>query len=268
MSGTPDGRASEGLGPVGRQPARVRAETLLDTEFNVESDSGGRDPDSASPTLRRYHQMLWSKPLPDGTFFSLDASSLQGYLLHESRRGRFSLASDSIVHSYRGAYKHRIGMLMANVPAAHADQVHREGSSIGGYVVFPADVRDRKPTINGARGMHPRICDRFDLTLECIRRHYARLDSPLSAALSRYADFFDLFEDFGGYVGFFLLEDLIDADGSIRWYLPFDDFRRSPLPQSLDEYERYRQAVLTFVRYRNRRMAAWVVKTHPQPDAP
>ncbi|WP_113903400.1 DUF6994 family protein [Brevibacterium celere] len=35
-------------------------------------------------------------------------------------------------------------------------------------------------TINGARGLHPRIVDRFDLTLECIRRHYRGEPSPLA----------------------------------------------------------------------------------------
>lgn len=38
----------------------------IDTTFDVYSDTPiGRDPDSHSPTLRRYHQMLWSKRLPD-----------------------------------------------------------------------------------------------------------------------------------------------------------------------------------------------------------
>ena len=44
------------------------------------------------------------------------------------------------------------------------------------------------------------IRDRFDLTLECIRRHYLDEPSPLSATLARYADFFGLFGDFAGYV--------------------------------------------------------------------
>jgi hypothetical protein len=237
---------------------RAGAEHLIDVTFNVELDAGGGDPDRSSPTLRRYHQLLWSKPLPDGTEFPLDTSTPHSYLHHSSAVGEFSLSSDSIVHSYRGAYGNRVGAVMKQVPPEHVAQVHDEGSTIGGYVLFPGDVRDRKPTINGARGMHPRICDRIDLTLECIRRHYTREDSPLAGTLNRYQDFFSLFGDFRHYVEFFLLDDLVDPHSvEIRWYLPFDDFNRSPLPQTPDEYETYRQAALGFVRARNRRILEW-----------
>ena len=41
--------------------------------FDFRSDTPpGRDPDALSPTLRRYHQLLWSKPLPSGAPFELD----------------------------------------------------------------------------------------------------------------------------------------------------------------------------------------------------
>ncbi|MCG8654879.1 hypothetical protein [Yimella sp. NH-Cas1] len=36
--------------------------------------------------------------------------------------------------------------------------------------MFPANPIGGKVTINGAKGFHPRIKDRSDLTLECIRR--------------------------------------------------------------------------------------------------
>ena len=36
--------------------------------------------------------------------------------------------------------------------------------------MFPANRIGGKVTINGAKGFHPRIKDRSDLTLECIRR--------------------------------------------------------------------------------------------------
>ena len=35
-----------------------------------------------------------------------------------------------------------------------------------------------------------KISDRFDLTVECIRRHYARQSSPLGDTLASYRDFF------------------------------------------------------------------------------
>lgn len=229
----------------------------IDTSFHFETDAGGRDPDTFSPTLRRYHQLLWSKPLPDGSPFTLEPDVRQIYLHHQSRKGDFFLASDAIVHSYRAAYVNRIGPLVAQVPRTDVDELYDRGSTIGGYVLFPGEKRNGQNTINQARGLDPRICDRFDLTLECIRRHYVGEDSPLSDAISRYGDFFELFADFHTYVAYWLLEDLVDEAGQVRWHLPFDDFQRSPLPTSLDEYEAYRQACLTFLELRNERIAAW-----------
>lgn len=70
------------------------------------------------------------------------------------------------------------------------------GYTIGSSIVFPGFRVDGKATIKGARGFHPRIADRFDLTLECIRRYYVGQDSPLANALLRYGEFFALFDDF------------------------------------------------------------------------
>ena len=104
-------------------------------------------------------------------------------------------------------------------------------------MVFPGNQVDRKMTINGPRGFHPRIKDRFDLTLECIRRHYLDEPSPLSDTLARYADFFGLFGDFAGYVDFFLLQDLVnEVTLTVRFFLPFEGFTASPLPGTLDAY--------------------------------
>ena len=39
----------------------------IDINFDVYSDTPeGKDPDSFSPTLRKYHKILWSKSLPNG----------------------------------------------------------------------------------------------------------------------------------------------------------------------------------------------------------
>lgn len=47
------------------------------------------------------------------------------------------------------------------------------------------------------------ISDRWDLTLECIRRYYNGEDSPLYNVFLNDKAFFDLFVDFKGYVDFF-----------------------------------------------------------------
>tara|TARA_B100001175_G_scaffold236482_1_gene202830 strand:- start:1003 stop:1248 length:246 start_codon:yes stop_codon:yes gene_type:complete len=44
--------------------------------------------------------------------------------------------------------------------------------TIGGYILFPAKKIDTKLTINCHRGLHPKLIDRWDLSLECIRCFY------------------------------------------------------------------------------------------------
>ena len=44
---------------------------LIDTSFDFRVDARGKDPDSHSPTLRKYHRRLWSRPLPGGDPFEL-----------------------------------------------------------------------------------------------------------------------------------------------------------------------------------------------------
>lgn len=115
-----------------------------------------------------------------------------------------------------------------------------------------------------ARGCLGRIGDRFDLTLECIRRHYLGENSPLGATIARYSDFFGLFGDFAGYVAFFLLQDLVDEDAlTVKFSMPFDDFAGSPVPPSLDAYVDYRRRAIEFIEARNRRIAAYAGADNP-----
>ena len=100
-----------------------------------------------------------------------------------------------------------------------------------------------------------KIKDRFDLTLECIRRHYLNEESPLSDTLGRYASFFKLFDNFKGYIDFFLLQDLVSEDYlSIKYLMSFDSFDNSPLPKDVDEYILYKQNMTNFVTARNQRI--------------
>ncbi len=101
-----------------------------------------------------------------------------------------------------------------------------------------------------------RIADRFDLTLECIRRHYLGEESPLAPTLSRYAAFFALFGDFRGYVTFFLLDDLVADDGSVKFFLPFDDdFPPEAWPKDVGAYAEYRRRSIEFIEARNNQIA-------------
>jgi len=74
--------------------------TFVDINFDVYSDTPkGKDPDSYSATLRKYHQILWNKPLPNGLRFDLDDNTPR-LLHHKSELGEFLLSSDSIGHTY------------------------------------------------------------------------------------------------------------------------------------------------------------------------
>jgi len=125
-------------------------------------------------------------------------------------------------------------------------------------MIFPGNQIDGKMTINGQRGCHPRIKDRFDLTVECIRRYYRNepsLLSPLSDTLTRYADFFDLFGDFRGYVEFFLLQDIVTEDCSaVKFSMPFDEFIVWPFPASIEDYKAYKHLAVEFIQARNQRI--------------
>ncbi len=230
----------------------------IDIKFNFGRDTPeGKDPDTHSPTLQRYHRCLWSKPLPSGTFFGLDNSTERGklHLRHKSEMGEFTLSSDSIGHTYSRTKEKKVVDVVKIIPENEIKQFHFICSTIGAYIIFPAKQINRKQTINQVRGFNRKIIDRFDLTLECIRRFYLKEDSPLSDDLKRYKTFFRLFEDFKGYTNFFLLQDLVKKDySSINYFLPFDGFGKYPLPAIVDEYLLYKDRVMAFIKKRSHRM--------------
>lgn len=226
----------------------------LDISFDFRSDTPPEeDPDAFSPTLRRYHKYLWSRKLPNGELFELHDTHPNGYLHHQSSLGEFFLTSDAVIPTF--TREPRISHVLSQVPFEAREEFLRISYTIGGMMVFPGNCVGRKMTINGARGFHPRIKDRFDLTVECIRRYYGNEKSPLTDTLARYKDFFLLFGDFQGYVKFFLLQDLVVADCSaVTFFTPFEDFTTSPLPQTVEAYEAYRRLAIAFIQSRGERM--------------
>ena len=227
----------------------------IDTSFDVRTDSGGKDPDKCSPTLRRYHKELWSKPLPIGSMFSLDDQSPRTYLRHTSDSEDFQLASDTVVPTFR-AWK-SMQEVIRDTPTGVLDAFQRANHTIGGFMIFPGNRVGRGMTINGARGFSKLICDRFDLTLECIRLHYNGEDNPLARTLHAYSRFFDLFRDFAGYAEFFLLQDLVDNNGGVRFLMPFDGFYPRPVPRTVDDYLEYARRSMEWIEARNRRIESW-----------
>jgi hypothetical protein len=228
----------------------------IDINFDFHSDTPpNRDPDSHSPTLRKYHKILWSKTLPNGELFKLVDTKPKAYLYHESNLGEFYLSSDAITHSYRDTK--RMAHVINQVPSEKVDSLFSHGSTIGAYIVFPSNRINSQMTINQARGVCAKIKDRFDLTLECIRLFYENIESPLSSVFHRYMEFFNLFCDFKGYVDFFLLQDLVSTNySSVKYHLQHTDFEESPLPQDINDYLEYRENTIKFIIARGQRMLA------------
>ena len=223
----------------------------IDITFNVYTDANGGDPDSTSPTLRSYHKMLWSKKLPNGKLFELTDKKSGTYLYHKSEFGEYFLGSDAITHSYRN---HKRKTWLTQQIQDEVKELFDTGSTIGAYTLFPNNRVDKQHTINQARGVNSLIDDRFYLTLECLRLFYTGQQSPLYNTFLRYKDFFDLFENFKGYIDFFLLNDLVDENENIKFYLPFDNFETKPTFADVEEYLIYKKGVMDFIKARNKRI--------------
>ena len=116
--------------------------------------------------------------------------------------------------------------------------------------------------MNRARGCHPRICDRWDQTLECIKRFYNHEPSPLDKALYKSEAFFRLFIDFKGYVDFFLLQDCVDDDYNVKLWLDTALFETMPLPKTIDIYLKWIESQRNFVKQRGLRIKDYCNNTH------
>jgi hypothetical protein len=222
----------------------------IDITFDFRTDADGKDPDAASPTLLRYHHLLWSKPLPSGQQFELTPWDHVPYALtHESELGSFWLTSDTVLATFTGRSATR--SIIEKLPPEDIDALDTITYTIGGMMLWPGNQIDRQWTINQARGCTGLIADRFDLTVECVRRHYQGELHPLATTFGRYRDFFDLFEDFAGYVDFWLLDDLVDTDERVSLFLPSTDFTLPPVPRNVDDYLEFCENTIAFVMARN-----------------
>jgi hypothetical protein len=187
--------------------------------------------------------------LQNDKIFNLRDDKAGAYLYHKSELVQFFLGSDAISHSYK---HHKRKQWLTRQITEAVNQVYSAGSTIGAYIIFPNNKINNKWTINGARGCNGKIDDRFDLTLECIRRFYLGLPSPLHDVFLRYQDFFGLFRDFRGYIDFFLLQDLVTENyAQIKFYLLFDNFMSAPNFHCVNDYLIYKERVIDFINKRN-----------------
>lgn len=210
---------------------------------------GGADPDAVSKTLQNYHQLLWSKPLPNGEHMNLASGKGSNYLTWKN----FRFGSDSILASFRYIrYREMLEEVSKAVPKYEEfiESFIHKTYTIGGSIIFP-----KENSINRARGVNPFIKDRWDLTLECIRKYYKNEDSPLYETLVMNKEFFDLFVDFKGYVDFFFLQDCVSEDyKTVIFWIGDGDLSKNPMPKSVDEYLLWIDKQLDFVSKRNKRI--------------
>jgi hypothetical protein len=234
----------------------------VNTEFDFRQEVGDKDPDIHSPTLKQYHQILWNKPLPNGQVLQI-SSVKSKYLVGTCEDKSIELSSDSIINSlFKRLNNNSTTSQITKECSSEIKQVQKYGSTIGGFLLFPRRKVDGKLTINAARGFNNKIIDRFDLTLECIRLYFLGLDSPLKKDLERYSEFFSLFNNFEGYVRFFLLDNLVsDNYTRVKLFIDFSQgFIGSPLPKDVDEYRVYAENSLQFVRLRNEKINRWCLE--------
>ena len=221
-----------------------------ETYWNDEMGGVFVDPDNKSKTLKKYHKSIWTKQLPNGEFFNLIEGDEKQYLIWKN----FRFSSDSIIASFRyEKYRYMIKQVINHLPnyKEFMEDYTRRSYTIGGSIIFPK----MKGSINQRRGCNPYIIDRFDLTLECIRKYYKGETSPLTNVLEKNKNFFDLFVDFKGYVEFFFLQDLVNEDFTkVIFWLGDGTFFKNPFPKNVEEYLSWIEKQLDFVDKRNLRI--------------
>lgn len=246
---------------------------MIDVTFDFTTDSGNywegfwnrnnglgygaTDPDNASPTLQEYHRLLWSRKLPNGQVMSLKKGrSSYDYLSW----GDFRFGSDSIIVGFRyERYRYIMEQVKESVGdfRTYYEDLIRRSYTIGGMIIFPKHVN----SINQSRGRSTILSDRWDLTIECIRRYYSGEDSPIGNVLRADAKFFDLFVDFKGYVDFFFLNDCVSSDYSrVDIWEGDGKLEGDGLPKTLDGYFQFIKQEFEFLAKRNQRIAEYARK--------
>ena len=228
----------------------------IDVWFDVRSDCpkpkpGSNkipDPDNASPTLKAYHQLLWSKQLPNGEFMALETG--KGFYL---KWKDFYLGGDSIIVSFMHARFKLRDLVKSSIPnyANYREQYLHRSYTIGGNIIFP----QHRWSMNQARGCSRKISDRWDLTLECIRRYYLGESNPLDSVFEKDAPFFDLFVDFKGYVDFFFFQDCVDENYNVKFWLDTPLWETYSMPKTLEEYHFWMKQEQDFLEKRAKRIA-------------
>lgn len=211
---------------------------------------GAIDPDTRSKTLKECHRLLWSKELPNGEMMILKSEKAPYYLTWND----MCFGSDTIIVCLRYVRNKAIISQINEMQddfVTYWEKLFRKAYTIGGTIIFPV----HRSSINQRRGMNKRISDRWDLTLECIRRYYNGEESPLYNIFLNDKAFFDLFVDFKGYVDFFLLQDAVSNDYSkVNIWEGEGNLTDDGLPKTLESYISFIDNEFSFLEKRNKRI--------------
>lgn len=191
----------------------------LDIEHceKIYGNSGLPDPDAFSEILYDFYAELWKYQKEK---LKLNVPEVENkwkgsyWELIGVNNNQFRLGTDSIMSIYWHRFDMRefIKKLIKENFRNFIKEYLLKSNKIGGYIVFPRHIQ----SINQQRGTCSKVNDRFDLTLECIRRYYVEKenDNPLFSVLNKDEKFFNMFgedkEGFEKYTEFFCLNESYD----------------------------------------------------------
>jgi hypothetical protein len=237
--------------------------TSIDINYDFRKDLKfyQKDVDKDSSTLKSYHKKLWQKKLPNGEFFTLSDEMVGEYLILQRNSNEIRLSSDWIINTYLHWDRNPIIKdLKERINKDDYENFNNIAHTIGSFIIFPKypyNTFGKKQSINQRRGTDIKIMDRFDLTLECIRKYYLgeKEENPLFDVINDFDYYFQLFKNFKGFCDFYLLQDLTEDNYSkIKYFLKFDGFKENPYPKIVDEYYEYKNNAVEFINNRNKRI--------------
>lgn len=156
----------------------------------IKQNGSWDDPDLVSEELKQAHKVLWSKQLPNGEISNLKEGLVIGYknereyLVLETSHVKYKLTSDSMINSYLGGNVNRLGETINLISDEEKIEFLRLGYTIGNFILFPGNQVSMMETINVKRQLVYQ--DRFDFTLDAIRKYYLGENSALYECLSKY----------------------------------------------------------------------------------
>lgn len=214
-----------------------------------------------------------NKTLPNNKKFTLEYKHIKGYNNINLCGNDIRYGSDSIINIYwywtrpaiiknlidyevKNFVKYKTGLNFYDFIQKYIKTAY----TIGGHMIFPK--LPSKYSINVKRCFNNYLIrDRFDLTLECIRRYYiylsdgTKLKNPLFDIFEFETNkkYFKMFSDFKGYVDFFFLNSLVDKNYNfVKLFIDnSDNFNNDALPKNKEEWWTLYEKQQIFLMQRN-----------------